>query len=159
MTYEAELTDHYAGVRRRLYSTDVEVASKPRNVRTIYVTGAKRLIAPPPKQAFKPKPQKVKPIQRDLINVTEGGTHPFVWRLIVDEVCTKYQCTFGEIIGGQRAKWIVVARHEAFYRLSKETALSLPQIGRLMGGKDHTTVLHGCRKHASRLLEALEQAA
>lgn len=38
---------------------------------------------------------------------------------------------------------IAFARHFVMYWAARLTSLSMPQIGRLMGGKDHTTVLHG----------------
>lgn len=39
-----------------------------------------------------------------------------------------------------------LARHAAFYFIRKYTRLSLPQIGRMFGDRDHTTVLSGCSK-------------
>lgn len=79
------------------------------------------------------------------------GTSPFEWRHIIHEVCTKHGLTFSEITGERREHRLVVARHEAFYRLSRETAMSLPMIGRRFSGRDHTTVLYGLRKHAERM--------
>jgi chromosomal replication initiator protein len=32
------------------------------------------------------------------------------------------------------------------YLLREDARLSLPQIGALLGGKDHTSVLHACEK-------------
>jgi len=32
------------------------------------------------------------------------------------------------------------------YLLREEAQLSLPAIGELLGGRDHTTVMHGCHK-------------
>jgi chromosomal replication initiator protein len=34
------------------------------------------------------------------------------------------------------------------YLLREETGASLPQIGALLGGRDHTTVLYGCERIA-----------
>jgi chromosomal replication initiation ATPase DnaA len=44
-------------------------------------------------------------------------------------------------------------RHEACYRLSMELHFSLMQIGRLMGNRDHTTVLNAIRRHKKILAE------
>jgi chromosomal replication initiator protein len=38
------------------------------------------------------------------------------------------------------------------YLLREEARLSLPQIGEVLGGRDHTTVMYGCQK-ISELLE------
>ncbi|MGB9673112.1 MAG: helix-turn-helix domain-containing protein, partial [Anaerolineales bacterium] len=37
-------------------------------------------------------------------------------------------------------------RQIAMYLLHKDANLSLPQIGEVLGGRDHTTILHGCDK-------------
>jgi len=69
------------------------------------------------------------------------------WREIVREVCEVHRISKNDMLSKRRSKHIVKAKHEAFYRLRQETTLSLPTIGRLMGGYDHSSVLYGCRKH------------
>lgn len=73
------------------------------------------------------------------------------WRIIVDQVAAKHNLTANDVRSARRAHEVVVARHECFYRLKNETTMSLPQIGRLMGNKDHTTVLHGIHRHEARI--------
>lgn len=52
-----------------------------------------------------------------------------------------------EDIGGKsRDKAIVVPRQIAMYLVREETSASLEQIGQLLGGRDHTTVMHGWDK-------------
>lgn len=70
---------------------------------------------------------------------------------IVREVCIKYGISMEDLISERRHKQIVQPRQEAMYRLATETDWSLPRIGRYLGGRDHTTVLHGKRKFAARL--------
>lgn len=72
-------------------------------------------------------------------------------RRILDEVCEKHGASYGELIGTIRSRYIVLARQEACYRLRVERLLSWSQIGRLIGGKDHTTALHSYRVHKARL--------
>lgn len=55
-----------------------------------------------------------------------------------------------ELFSARQYRAVAQARHEIMYRASKETALSLPQIGRFLG-RDHKTVMHGIAKHAERL--------
>jgi chromosomal replication initiator protein len=40
----------------------------------------------------------------------------------------------------------VKARQIAIYLAKKLTSLSLPEVGRRFGGRDHTTILHSIRK-------------
>lgn len=73
------------------------------------------------------------------------------WRSIVNEVCSARRVSVAEVMGPGRSRYLVDARHEIYYRLRKETVLSLPEIGRRLGGKDHTTVIHGIRRHEAKL--------
>jgi len=73
------------------------------------------------------------------------------WKGIKAEVARKHGITLKEMASPQRKRNIVLARQEAFYRLKTETAMSFPEIGRRMGGLDHTTVLYGYRRHAALL--------
>jgi chromosomal replication initiation ATPase DnaA len=70
---------------------------------------------------------------------------------ILHQVAHKHGVTVLDIKSPRRFQNIVNARQEAFYRARHETALSLPQIGMLMGNKDHTTVLHGVKAHTKRM--------
>jgi chromosomal replication initiator protein len=46
----------------------------------------------------------------------------------------------------QRARRVARPRQVAMYLARKLTSRSLPEIGRRFGGRDHTTVLHACRR-------------
>jgi chromosomal replication initiation ATPase DnaA len=72
------------------------------------------------------------------------------WRQIVKQVAAKHGVTFEAIIGHQRNKALVIARHEALYRLSQETTFSLVKIGHKMQ-RDHTSVMYGIHKHKERM--------
>jgi chromosomal replication initiator protein len=55
-----------------------------------------------------------------------------------------------------RSAPVALARQVAMYILREEARLSLPQIGEVLGGRDHTTVMHGCEKIAE-LIESDER--
>lgn len=57
-----------------------------------------------------------------------------------------------DLTGSSRTPGMVHARHIAMYLVRARTSLSLPQIGRLFGGRDHTTVLHAVRKIANKVI-------
>jgi chromosomal replication initiator protein len=48
--------------------------------------------------------------------------------------------------GPSRCKPIAEARHIAMYLLREDAQVPLKQIGHLLGGRDHSTVILGCRK-------------
>lgn len=54
-----------------------------------------------------------------------------------------------DVISARRTAVVMRPRHVAMYLARKMTLHSLPEIGRRMGGKDHTTVLHGFHKIAA----------
>lgn len=74
-------------------------------------------------------------------------------RLILEEVAAKHGLQVKDITSPARTRPIVNARHEAAYRLRNEAGLSFPQIGRLIGNRDHTSALHGVRMHSARIGE------
>lgn len=64
-------------------------------------------------------------------------------------VCERHNVCMADVMGRSRYREHVAARYEAFYRLRSIYALSLPQIGRLMG-RDHTVVWYGIRRHMEK---------
>jgi len=54
------------------------------------------------------------------------------------------------IKGRSRQREITLARQFICYWACRRTSLSLPQIGRLLGGRDHTTVLHGMHAYRAK---------
>src|SRR4029077_17058308 len=85
-------------------------------------------------------------ILRDIIPA--GGSQPLSIDLIQETVAAYYNITPEEMKGRRRDKHIVFPRQMAMYLIREETASSLPAIGTVFGGKDHTTVLHAYEKIA-----------
>jgi chromosomal replication initiator protein len=65
---------------------------------------------------------------------------------IIEAVAQFYKLETEDLLGRRRSKDIVTARQMAMYLAREETDASLPKIGRALGGRDHTTVLHGYEK-------------
>ena len=65
---------------------------------------------------------------------------------IFSEVATYYGVSVGELMARNRTKKVAVARQVAMYLLIYELELSPTQAGRLLGGRDHATVIHGAGK-------------
>jgi chromosomal replication initiator protein len=61
-------------------------------------------------------------------------------------VADYYGVSVDDIIGPGRSRKIARPRQLVMYLAREETDSSLPQIGRALGNRDHTTVLYGCEK-------------
>lgn len=70
---------------------------------------------------------------------------------ILREVSTFYGVDLRALQGRGRSRNIVIPRQVAMYLLREETDSSLVEIGQLLGGRDHTTVMYGCDKIAEEL--------
>ncbi|HSD77125.1 MAG TPA: chromosomal replication initiator protein DnaA, partial [Solirubrobacteraceae bacterium] len=57
----------------------------------------------------------------------------------------------GDLLSSSRAGRVAWARQLAMYLVREHTDATLPAIGRSFGGRNHTTVLHACRRAAARL--------
>lgn len=64
---------------------------------------------------------------------------------VIEAVCNYYNIKTTQIKGSKRDASLVRARHICMYLL-KEQGLTLVEIGNLLGGRDHTTVMHGVEK-------------
>jgi len=65
---------------------------------------------------------------------------------VVQEVAKRFSVEIADIKGKCRSKDIVIPRQVAMYLTRELTDSSLPAIGKAFGGKDHSTVLHACKK-------------
>lgn len=72
-----------------------------------------------------------------------------------DELVRKVAKAFGvpleRMLGRDRSRIVALPRQIAMYLLREESKISLPQIGEILGGRDHTTVMYGCHKIADLL--------
>lgn len=57
-----------------------------------------------------------------------------------------FNVSYSDIMSARRTGYIIVPRHAAMYLAKKFTGKSLPEIGRRIGGRDHTTILHAVRR-------------
>lgn len=56
-----------------------------------------------------------------------------------------------DLLSARRTLDLTYPRHVAMYYAKNFTKKSLPEIGRRMGGRDHTTILYGVRKIAGKI--------
>ena len=65
---------------------------------------------------------------------------------VLETVAQHYGVSEAALLGASRSRMVAFPRQIAMYMARTETDASLPQIGRRMGGRDHTTVLYGYEK-------------
>ena len=71
---------------------------------------------------------------------------------VLAEVANAYSVTVDQLIGRNRTHPLVFYRQEAAFQIYVQCRhLSLPMIGRAMGGRDHTTIRHAIARHAERI--------
>ncbi len=62
---------------------------------------------------------------------------------VVSAICNYFNVTNKELTGPRRQKGLVLPRHFTMYLLSEELGMTVEKIGQILGGRDHTTVMHG----------------
>ena len=70
---------------------------------------------------------------------------------ILDKVCTHFSVTTSAVNSRSRKKDIVIARQVSMYMAQKYTKMPASRIGKLVGNRDHSTVIHSCSKIEDRL--------
>ena len=98
-----------------------------------------------------------RPLDADLAHEVLDGLYPQrrPVRRSIDEVqratCEAFGITHEELLSTARAQRLAWPRQVAMYLARELTDQTLPAIGRAFGGRDHTTVLHACRRTAERI--------
>lgn len=92
--------------------------------------------------------------------------------LIKAQTAGYFETTVNDLCSPSRSRYLTEARQIAMYLCRELTELSLPQIGKEFGGRDHTTVMHANKKitqmmkskpqifdHVNELTNQIRQAA
>jgi chromosomal replication initiator protein len=70
---------------------------------------------------------------------------------IMAQVSAYFQLSPAQLFSSRRDRRFLMPRHIGMYLTRRLTSLSLEEIGSRFGGRDHSTVLHGCHKVADAL--------
>jgi chromosomal replication initiator protein len=101
-----------------------------------------------------------RPLTADLATEVLGNLYPRApgpgtSRHTISEIqaatCRHFGISADELLSGGRSTRIAWPRQLAMYLARELTGASLPAIGREFGGRDHTTVLHACRRAGTRI--------
>jgi chromosomal replication initiator protein len=99
------------------------------------------------------EPPTIELAARALEDIASKATRDFsiTPHLIVEMVANSFQLTPADLKSSKRDKETALARQVAMYLIRQETNSSLAQIGKELGGRDHSTVIHACEKIAGNL--------
>ncbi len=67
-------------------------------------------------------------------------------KTVLEKTAAYYEISYNDITGTKRSSDIVVPRQVAMFIMREELSLSFPRIAKSLGGKDHTTIMHGVKK-------------
>jgi chromosomal replication initiator protein len=83
-------------------------------------------------------------VLKDLI--TDQAGPEITSSIIMMQTAAYFGVSVDDLCGASRSRMLVTARQIAMYLCRELTDLSLPKIGQVFGGRDHTTVMHADRK-------------
>jgi chromosomal replication initiator protein len=98
-----------------------------------------------------------RPVTTDLASEVLAGLYPgarahrFTVRDIQQHTCEAFGLSIDDLLSASRAAPVTWPRQVAMYLARELTDQTLPAIGREFGGRNHTTVMHACRKTAERM--------
>ena len=75
---------------------------------------------------------------------------------IVEEVALHFNLDVAALTGHSRRRVVARPRQIAMYLIREETKSSLPQIGALLGGRDHSTIHYGYERIADLIEKDVE---
>ena len=87
-------------------------------------------------------------VMRRAVNV---DNKPLTVDDILERVCEHYHVNTEEVSGKSRKRNLVVARQVSMYLAQKHTKMPASRIGKLIAGRDHSTVIHSCEKVEERM--------
>jgi chromosomal replication initiator protein len=96
------------------------------------------------------RPISVQFARDTLVDLVGRRTH-ITPSQVIETVAKFYNISVPEIVSASRSRELVQPRQVAMYLIRQETDASLPEIGGLLGGRDHTTVIHGVERIKERL--------
>ena len=101
-------------------------------------------LLPSPRLAEIPLPPVPEPVRPKVVTPRQHTMD------ILEEVAEKHGIKSADILGPSRLVVVSTARHEAAYRIVVEMGMSLPMVGRFLGGRDHTTILNSVRRYVKQ---------
>ncbi|MDV4166209.1 helix-turn-helix domain-containing protein [Rhizobium leguminosarum] len=139
--------ERYMEVRARLFAT-------PPKTKHLMIVGTPIMLAPIPEQRAWQREEvqqdlHVQTRNRRLSEMAANGP-----KVYVKDRCRELGVSFAEVVGAGRRHKISLIRHRLIWEVAQHFGLSYPALGRLFGGRDHTSCLYAVRR-----IEALNSAS
>lgn len=90
--------------------------------------------------------------ERVIKRAVKIDDHPLTIDDILDKVCSHYNVTPEQVNSKSRKRDYVLARQVSMYLAQKYTKMPASRIGKLVGNRDHSTVIHSCTQVEKRLV-------
>ena len=71
---------------------------------------------------------------------------------MVSQVADFYKLSIERLLSRDRSRGVALPRQVAMYLLREDAKASLPQIGEVLGGRDHTTVMYAIDKISKEII-------
>lgn len=72
-------------------------------------------------------------------------------KTVLQKTADYYEISYNDITGTKRSREVVVPRQIAMFIMREELDMSFPRIAKSLGGKDHTTIMHGVNKISTQM--------
>ena len=89
--------------------------------------------------------------ERIIKRAVKVDNHPLTIDDILEKVCQHYNVDQQHVFGKSRRRDFVQVRQVSMYLAQKYTKMPAGRIGQLIGGRDHSTVIHSCNTIERRL--------
>jgi chromosomal replication initiator protein len=89
--------------------------------------------------------------ERVIKRAVKLDNHPLTIDDIMEKVCNHYGVSQQEVFSKSRKRDYVQVRQVSMYLAQKYTKMPASRIGQLIGGRDHSTVIHSCNTVEKRL--------
>jgi len=89
--------------------------------------------------------------ERIIKRAVKVDNHPLTIDDIVEKVCHHYGVSQQQVMSRSRKRDYVLVRQVSMYLAQKYTRMPASRIGQLIGGRDHSTVIHSCTTVEQRL--------
>ena len=77
-----------------------------------------------------------------FLNTSVQKRPSLTYKEVFLSVCQYFNIKNSDLTGPRRQKELVLPRHLTMYIMSEELGMTVEKIGQLLGGRDHTTVMH-----------------